>query len=74
MLSKYISFPTLIISFIIGLLFVYILGPEQKSIYIYPTPDNYTKNLYKDKANQCFEFKPNEVDCPLMPKTIPVQN
>ena len=32
---------------------------------------------YKDKAEQCFEFKPEEVDCPFNPlsvKTIPVQN
>jgi hypothetical protein len=74
MLSKYISLPTLIISFIIGLITVYMFGPEQKTIYIYPTPDNYTKNLYKDKANQCFEFKPMHVNCPLLPKSIPVQN
>jgi hypothetical protein len=73
MLTKYISLPTFIASFIIGLIFIYCLGPDQKTVYIYPTPENYTKNLYKDNAGQCFEFKPQETDCPLMPKSIPVQ-
>ena len=76
MLSKYISFPVFLISFALGLFFVYILGPETKSIYVYPTPENYTKVLYKDKADQCFEFKPILTECPFNPfsvKTVPVQ-
>jgi len=73
MLSKYISLPTFIISFIIGLISIYCLGPDQKTIFIYPTPENYMKNLYKDSAGQCFEFIPKEITCPLMPKSIPIQ-
>lgn len=76
MLSKYISLPVFIISFLIGLLFVYILGPEQKIIYKYPTPETYMNSLYKDNANECFLLKPEKIDCPLNPlsiKTIPIQ-
>ena len=65
------------ISFSIGLFFIYILGPDVKTIYVYPSLNNYLKYQYKDKSDQCFEFKPKEVDCPLNPlsiKTIPLQN
>jgi hypothetical protein len=77
MFTKYICFYTFLISFSIGLFFVYVLGPQTKTIYIYPTLDNYFKYQHKDKSNQCFEFKPTEVKCPLNPlnvKTIPLQN
>jgi hypothetical protein len=77
MLTKYISIPTFLCSFIIGLIFVYILGPETKVIYKYPSPSNYNDILYKDKADNCFEIKPVETGCPINPlsiKKIPVQN
>jgi hypothetical protein len=76
MLTKYINIQLFIISFAIGLVFVYILGPETKTIYMYPTPSNYKKTQYKDNTDQCFTFKPTETHCPVNPfdiKTIPVQ-
>lgn len=76
MLSKYISLPVFLVSFAIGLFFVYIIGPEKKNIYVYPSPQNYMKTLYKDNANQCFQFKPQETNCPLNSfsiKSIPIQ-
>jgi hypothetical protein len=76
MISKYISLPLFLISFAIGLFFVYILGPEIKTIYTYPTLETYMKNLYKDSSNECFQFKPIETKCPINPlsiKTIPIQ-
>jgi hypothetical protein len=56
---------------------VYILGPETKVVYKYPSPSNYKDILYKDKADNCFEIKPVETGCPINPlsiKKIPVQN
>ena len=76
MLSKYINIPVFIASFAIGLFFVYVLGPDVKTIYMYPTPSNYLNTQYKDKNSQCFEFKPVETECPVNPfdiKTVPVQ-
>ncbi len=64
MIFKYISLPIFIISFTIGLFFVYVLGPDMKTIYIYPSPDNIDKVLFKDKADNCFQFKSTEVECP----------
>lgn len=76
MLSKYISCKLFIISFAIGLFVVYMLGPNKKTIYIYPTPDNYKDVLYEDNAGQCFMFTPTETTKPLNPfdiKSIPLQ-
>ena len=76
MLSNYISLPIFLTSFAFGLFFVYVLGPEFKTIYVYPNPQNYIKTLYKDNANQCFQFKPMETKCPINPlsiKTVPIQ-
>lgn len=64
MLFNYISLPIFLISFSIGLLFVYILGPEIKTIYVYPTPENVDKILFKDKAENCFHFEEEDIDCP----------
>jgi hypothetical protein len=77
MIAKYISLPIFLTSFAIGLFFIYVLGPETKTIYIYPSPENYMKTQYKDKSGQCFQFKPVETQCPINPlsiKTIPIQN
>jgi hypothetical protein len=64
MLLNYISIPIFISSFAIGLFFVYVLGPKMKKILIYPSPENVDKVLFKDNANNCFYFKPVEVNCP----------
>jgi hypothetical protein len=77
MLFNYISLPTFLISFAIGLLFIYFIGPEMKTIYIYPSPENVDKILFKDKADNCFYFEEENVECPkdrnLISK-IPIQS
>lgn len=64
MIFNYISLPSFLISFAIGLLFIYIMGPEMKTIYIYPSPENVDKVLFKDKAENCFYFEEQNVECP----------
>tara|TARA_B110000093_G_C12972471_1_gene413720 strand:+ start:9731 stop:9928 length:198 start_codon:yes stop_codon:yes gene_type:complete len=63
-------------SFVIGLLVVYLWGPEVKKIVVYPTPDNVGKVHYKDKADICYEYTANELKCPDEKdkiKEIPIQ-
>ena len=64
MLLNHISLPVFFISFVVGLFFVYIFSPEPKKIYIYPTPENVDKVLFKDKADNCFYFEEEVVECP----------
>jgi hypothetical protein len=76
MLLNHISIPIFLISFALGIFFVYVLGPEMKTIYVYPTPENVNKILFKDKANNCFKFVEEIVECPKDKKlisTIPIQ-
>ena len=76
MLGKYINFPVFLVSLAIGILFVYLFQPELNVIYVYPTPDNQNKILYKDKTDNCFKFNAEEVDFPddkTKIKNIPIQ-
>ena len=47
MLSPYISLKVFALSFIVGLIFLYLLGPETKTIIVFPTPDNMGKIQYR---------------------------
>jgi hypothetical protein len=64
MILNYVSLPIFLISFAVGIFFIYILGPEMKTIMVYPTPENVDKILFKDKADNCFSFEETEVECP----------
>ena len=64
MILNYISLPVFLASFAIGLFFVYVLGPEMKKIYVYPSPETVNKVLFKDKADNCFYFQEEVVVCP----------
>lgn len=64
MILNYISLPVFLISFAIGILFIYLMGPEMKTIYIYPSPENVDKVLFKDKAENCFYFEEENIECP----------
>uniref|UniRef100_A0A6C0HRZ0 Uncharacterized protein n=1 Tax=viral metagenome TaxID=1070528 RepID=A0A6C0HRZ0_9ZZZZ len=73
---EYISFRVFFISFLLGLFFLYILGTQNKIVYVYPTLTNSTNILFKDKAGQYFRFKSKEVECPddlSTIKQIPIQ-
>ena len=75
-ISKYINIQVFILSFVVGLLVVYLTGDDNRIIHIYPTPENEELMLYRDKAHQCFTFQHKEVACPKNPfdtSTIPVQ-
>ena len=76
MLTKFISIPVFLLSLVVCLFFIYILGPEVKTVFVYPTPENIDKILYKDKGDNCYSFTKTEVDCPAdesMIASIPIQ-
>jgi hypothetical protein len=61
-----------VVSFIVGMGFIYISHVEYKTVVVYPSPTNVKKIQYKDEANQCFQFSAKLVDCGKGYKRIPV--
>tara|TARA_B100001093_G_C26090040_1_gene702363 strand:- start:226 stop:459 length:234 start_codon:yes stop_codon:yes gene_type:complete len=70
MLSKYINIPLFLVALSIGIFAVYITVPEERKIYVFPTHENVNIVQYKDKAENCFEYKETEVTCPTDEKKI----
>ena len=62
--SKYINFKLFLVSLAFGLFAVYMTVPDNRKIYVYPTPENVELLQYKDKTNACFSLKQKEVSCP----------
>lgn len=63
-------------SFLVGLLFLYLTGPQTKKVYVYPSPETIEKAIFQDKAKQCFLYQEQVVQCPENKKeisSIPVQ-
>jgi hypothetical protein len=76
MILDYINLPVFLISFCIGIFFVYVTGEDQKVIHVYPSPENIMKIQYIDKADNCFAFQGEEIKCPSdksLIKTVPIQ-
>ena len=63
-LLQYINVPVFLISFAIGMFFVYIMMPDTRKIFVYPTPENVEILQYKDRTGECFRFTQKEVPCP----------
>ena len=77
MIFDSISLPIFLISFAIGLFFVYVLGPDMKVIHVYPSPENVNSILFKDKADNCFQFKQVSMECPSdesLISSVPIQS
>ena len=77
MFLNHISPTIFLISLTIGLFIVYLVSDTPSVIYVYPTPNNVDQLQFKDKANNCYEFKSEEVQCPSDKSKIskiPIQN
>ena len=61
---KFISIPVFILSFAVGLFFVYISASSNKTIVVYPTPENERQVQFVDKAETCHKYVSTEVACP----------
>lgn len=61
---EYIDPFTFLVSLGVGIFFSYIVSPQPKVIYKYPTPANSGKVTYVDDAGVCYKYKSTQVDCP----------
>lgn len=73
-MKKFINLKVFSLSFFIGLIFIYLSAGPTETILVYPTPSNYSKMEYIDKAGNCFIYNPKKVKCPPHgAKKIPIQ-
>lgn len=72
MLSS-ISLPVFLISFAVGLFFVYILSPPPNVVLKFPSPYNAGKITYRDKSDTCYVYKAEQVSCPMNKELIKPQ-
>lgn len=75
-LLSYIHWPSLIVSFLLGLIFIYYHSGEPIHIYIYPTNKNIENVQVKDTTGSCFSVKTEKIQCPADKskiKQIPMQ-
>jgi hypothetical protein len=63
-ISKYINIPVFMVSLAVGLFFIYVIMPDQRMIFVYPTPENVDILQYRDKTGHCFQFDEKQVPCP----------
>lgn len=61
---KNIKLSVFLISFAIGLFFVYILTPPPNVVLKFPSPYNAGKITYRDKSDACYVYKAEQVSCP----------
>ena len=59
-----INLPIMLISFLIGLVFIYLSTEPREKVMVHPTPDNVGKIEYADKVGTCFEFTSTLAECP----------
>ena len=52
-----------LVTFILGILYVYMDTPKERIVIKYPTPYNADKIVYKGLNGDCYKFKVNQVEC-----------
>jgi len=68
-----IHFRVFILSFLLGILCVYITSPAPTKITVYSTNDNKHLFQFSDKADNCFQLKQTVVKCSNDAEEIPLQ-
>lgn len=63
MILDRLNFFYFILSFSIGLFICYITNPQPEIILKFPSPTNAGKVFYKDKAEECYAYKAEKVNC-----------
>jgi hypothetical protein len=76
MISNYINIRVFLLTFAVGIFIMYVIMPDLRKIYVYPSPENVDILLYRDKTGHCFRFEEQQVPCPTnksLIHQIPVQ-
>jgi hypothetical protein len=68
----FININYFIISFFVGMLFVYMIEPQPEVIIKYPVPNS--TFVYKDESDMCYKYDYKEVSCNNSAIEFPIQN
>jgi hypothetical protein len=60
---KHIELFPLAAGFIVGIIAILFIKPQQTIVYKYPTPETAEKMIYKDKNGVCYKYNSNKLDC-----------
>lgn len=60
-----INFLYFIIAFSVGLFACYVMTPTPQVVVKFPSPFNAGKVTYKDKADTCYTYRADSVECPI---------
>lgn len=52
-----------IVSFCIGILYVYVSSPAPNVVMKFPSPYNAGEVVYRNKAEECYKYDVEKVDC-----------
>lgn len=73
MLNNNFNFLYFIVSFSIGMLFVYSLKPSKKIVIKFPNPSNIDKVVYTDTNDTCYKYKiEKKSNCDKLDKDISI--
>lgn len=53
----------LVASFAIGIMLTYVIVPTPRVVVKFPSPYNAGRVLYRDKADTCFMYRSDHVEC-----------
>ena len=67
-----INLLVVLLSFIFGIILVYLMSPHPITKLRFPSPFNTGKIKYKDNGDSCYVFKSNEVPCSDISKPQPI--
>jgi hypothetical protein len=70
MLSDKIYLNVFICSLAFGVMLMYLMGDDVKTVYVYPTMDTYKDIIIQDITHQCYQYKPKSIACPADRKKI----
>lgn len=60
---KHIRLKAFFAGVVIGIIAIFFINPEKSVVFRYPTPENSSKTIYKDKNGICYKYNSKEVNC-----------
>ena len=58
-----INFVYFLVSFAVGIFWVYVMTPPPELVVKFPSPYNAGLVMYKDKAENCYKYNAEKINC-----------